>query len=598
MAGTLVCQVDEGCPRTSHFTLKEVSVKDLILVAINAKYIHTNLAVRSLKAQLPEYDVEIVELSINDSVHRIVEHLLATGGKTFGFSCYIWNMELMLKITELLKKSKQEVRIILGGPEVSFDSEKILNTTPWIDFIIAGEGETSLKKLLLSIGNETNLKEVSGLWFRNNQNSIEHGPQEITMDLDALSFPYSSENLLELKNKIIYYETMRGCPYQCSYCLSSANQGVRTLSLKRVFKEIDLFISLGMKQVKLVDRTFNFDIKRAKAIFRHIIARGGGTNFHFEMTGDLLDDELIDLLRNAAPKHIQFEIGVQSTDLTTLKAIGRETNLNLLEVNIKKILAQKNIHLHLDLIAGLPYETYAVFKTTFNRTIALKPNILQLGFLKFLKGTRIRDEGEFHRYAYTSFPPYEIICNAYISSNELYRLRNIEILVDRFFNSNGFKHILDYLFEKCIFNSPFDFFESFSDYWTVQGYYDVGKSKEQLYEIFLDFLKSKQTEGMTQDLVKFDYLSLGTSYIPRFFEDTSPEKEWIFEFLKDGQNIAKYLPEFIGIPAKKIYTQVKFQRFETDIFSYLNSADSSMRKDQSLVIFYDGQFIFVAEEIC
>jgi len=570
-------------------------VKDLVLVAVNAKYIHTNLAVRSLKAQLPDYKVEIVELSINDSIHRIVEHLLATDGKLFGFSCYIWNMEVMLKITELLKKSKPEVQIILGGPEVSFDSQEMLSTIPWIDFIIAGEGEASLEKLLLSIDDETRLEQIPGLWFRTSLGSVEHGPQEISLNLNALTFPYASENLLELKNKIIYYETMRGCPYRCSYCLSSGNHGVQTFALERVFKEIDFFISLGMKQVKLVDRTFNFDIKRAKAIFNHIINRGGNTNFHFEMTGDLLDDELISLLKKASPGLIQFEIGVQSTDSRTLQAIDRKTDLTRLEVNVKTILDSKNIHLHLDLIAGLPYETYAVFKTSFNRTIALKPDMLQLGFLKCLKGTRIRREGDLHHYTYTSFPPYEIISNAYISSVELYRLRNIEILVDRFFNSGGFSHSLDYLFRTSIFASPFDFFESFSDYWMDQGYFDLGKSREQLYEIFLDFLKPLPEDGLVQELIKFDYLSQGTSHIPCFFEDTSPEKAWIFEFLKDVKNVAAYLPEFVGVPAKKIYTQVKFQRFDHDLSSYLNSSASSPEKTPSLVVFHNGQFKFIEE---
>ncbi|WP_050741185.1 B12-binding domain-containing radical SAM protein [Acetobacterium bakii] len=568
-------------------------MKDLVLVAVNAKYIHTNLAVRSLKAQLPDFKVEIVELSINDSIHRIVEHLLATDGKLFGFSCYIWNMELMLKITELLKKSKPEARIILGGPEVSFDSKEILNTTPWIDFIIAGEGETSLKKLLLSIDDESSLNKIPGLWFRNNQDCVASGPPEIPMDLNALTFPYVSDELLALKNKIIYYETMRGCPYRCSYCLSSANQGVRTLSLERVFKEIDFFIALEMKQVKLVDRTFNFDMKRAKAIFSYIIARGGNTNFHFEMTGDLLDDELVALLKEAAPGLIQLEIGVQSTDSTTLQAIDRKTDLTRLEVNVKSILDSENIHLHLDLIAGLPYESYAIFKTSFNRTIALKPDMLQLGFLKCLKGTRIRDEGDLHQYTYTSFPPYEVISNAYISSQELYRLRNIEILVDRFYNSDGFRHSLGYLFEQDIFTSPFDFFESFSDYWTTQGYFDIGKSKEQLYAILLDFLKPFSGDGMVQELIKFDYLKQGNSHIPCFFEDTSPEKEWIFEFLKDVENVAAYLPEFIGIPAKKIFTQVKFQRFASNFSSYLNSSDSSPEKKPSLGVFHNGQFKFI-----
>ena len=564
-------------------------MKDLVLVAINAKYIHTNLAVRYLKAQLCGYDVGIIEVSINDSIHRMAEHCLASSCLIFGFSCYIWSMELVLKVAEILKKSRPEAKILLGGPEVSFDPEELLTAHGFIDFIITGEGETSLEMLLESKNDPKAFKDIPGLWFITMDCGIAHGPSEQTMDLEKLNFPYSQDELLRLKDKIIYYETMRGCPYHCSYCLSSTGQGVRTKALEQVFKDLDFFMAGGMKQVKLVDRTFNFDTNRAKAIFNHLIEADGKTNFHFEMTGDQLDDELVDLLKKAQPGLIQFEIGVQSTDITTLKAIGRQTNLSQLEVNVKKILDENNIHIHLDLIAGLPYETYAVFKTSFNRIIALKPDMLQLGFLKCLKGTRIRREGEAHHYYYMSFPPYEIISNAYISSSELYRLRNIEILVDRYFNSGGFKQSLSYLFEMNFFKSAFDFFEQFSDYWSNQGYYDMGKSKEQLYEILLDFIKNFDDEGILEESVKFDYLCLGTGHLPHFFKNTSPEKEWIFDFLKDADNVLKYCPDFKTLAPKKIYTQVKIQRFSSSLISTVFGQISDDHQISYLVIFYQGK---------
>jgi len=568
-------------------------MKDLVLVAINAKYIHINLAVRSLKAQLCDYDVEIIEISINDSIHRMVEHCLASSCLTFGFSCYIWNIELVLKVTEILKKSRPEISIILGGPEVSFDPEALLKAHGFIDFIITGEGESSLEMFLESKNDPKAFKGIPGLWFRNSDCEISHGPSEQTMDLEKLNFPYSPEELLKSKDKIIYYETMRGCPYHCSYCLSSTGQGVRTKTLEQVFNDLDFFVAAGLKQVKLVDRTFNFDLKRAKAIFSHVIECGGNTNFHFEMTGDQLDEDLIVLLKKAPPGLIQFEIGVQSTDLTTLKAIGRQTNLTQVEVNVKKILNEKNIHIHLDLIAGLPYETYEIFKTSFNRIIALKPDMLQLGFLKCLKGTRIRREGEAHDYSYMSFPPYEIISNAYISSSELYRLRNIEILVDRYFNSGGFKQSLSYLFEINFFKSAFDFFENFSDYWSHQGYYDMGKSKEQLYEIILNFLKCFDDEGILEESIKFDYLCLGTGHLPIFFKNTAPEKEWIFDFLKDRGNIAKYCPDFKTLAPKKIYTQVKIQGFSNSLISYVFGREINITAIGSLVIFYQGKSLCI-----
>ncbi|MBC3797979.1 B12-binding domain-containing radical SAM protein [Acetobacterium tundrae] len=565
-------------------------MKDLVLVAINAKYIHTNLAVRSLKAQLTQFDVKIIELSINDSLHRIVQHLLATESKIYGFSCYIWNMELILKLAEIVKKARPHSKILLGGPEVSFDSQVLLSDYCFVDLIIQGEGETKLGKLLEAEDTENIFHQIPGLCFRNQLGGINTNLDEKPILLDRLSFPYAQEDLPKLENKIIYYETMRGCPFSCSYCLSSTIHGVEMLSLKRVFKEIDFFINASVKQVKLVDRTFNCDMKRAKAIFRHLIFRGGKTNFHFEMTGDLIDDEMVRILKEASPGLIQFEIGVQSTDSTTLEAIGRKISLTKTEENVQKLLANKNIHIHLDLIAGLPFETYDIFKTSFNRIIALEPDMLQLGFLKCLKGTRIRFEEQIHEYKYTKFPPYEIISNKYISCDEIYRLRDIEMLVDRYFNSGSFKRTMSYILKKKLFKSSFDFFESFSYFWTTHGYYDAGKSRDQLFEILLEFFKICDLGEQLAEWVKFDFLNLGTMKIPEYMKDTAPEKEWLFDFLKSPANIARYLPEYINLPAKKIFAKVKFQRFSSEFIHHLTGIAISENNSDRLIIFKEKTY--------
>lgn len=572
-------------------------MKDLVLVAINAKYIHTNLAVRSLKAQLPQYNVEIIEMSINDSIHRIVQHLLVSESKIIGFSCYIWNMELVLKLAEILKKARPFTKILLGGPEVSFDAGTLLNNHPFLDLIIQGEGENKLRKLLELGSDENNLSQIPGLCYRNQLGEIIENSEEKSIDLDTLNFPYSREEVAKLDNKIIYYETMRGCPFSCSYCLSSASRGLTTLSLERVFKEFDFFIQAGVKQVKLVDRTFNGDMKRAKMIFKYLITHAGNKekiNFHFEMTGDLIDNEMIELLQDAPDGLIQIEIGVQSTEPITLEAIGRKISLTRTEEHVVQLLANKNVHIHLDLIAGLPYETYDIFRESFNRVIALNPDMLQLGFLKCLKGTRIRKEAAIHDYVYTHFQPYEIISNKYISCDELYQLRNIEVLVDRYFNSGIFKHTLRYLFNSELFQSPFDFFEQFSFFWTKQGYYDIGKSKDQLFGLLQDFMESYDNFNLIKEWIKFDFLCQGTLRLPIGMEDTAPVKEWIFDFLKVTAHIERYLGHLGNLPAKKIYTQVKFQYFSREFIHMLtgkpNEETIGKNKSKSLILFTEKNY--------
>lgn len=567
-------------------------MKDLVLVAINAKFIHTNLAVRSLKAQLPQFDVDVIEMSINDSIHRIVQHLLVSESKIIGFSCYIWNMEIVLKLAEIVKKARPQTKILLGGPEVSFDAETLLRNHSFLDLIILGEGEQKLKNLL-ECGNEENKRsQITGLCYRNQLGEILKNPDDQPIALDTLTFPYSQEEVKKLNNKIIYYETMRGCPFTCSYCLSSATRGVAMLSLERVFNELEFFIQAGVKQVKLVDRTFNCDMARAKNIFRYLIThavKSGNTNFHFEMTGDLIDDEMVELLKDAPVGLIQFEIGVQSTDPTTLEAIERKISLTQTEKHVMQLLASHNIHIHLDLIAGLPYETYAVFKESFNRVIALNPDMLQLGFLKCLKGTRIRREEMLHNYLYQHFPPYEIIANKYISCDELYRLRNIEVLVDRYFNSGIFKHTLSYLFASEIFPSPFDFFEKFSFFWTSQGYYDIGKSKDQLYGILQDFMTACDKANLVSEFIKFDFLSQGSLRLPNGLNDTSPTKEWIFDFLKEPTHVEHYLADLTNLSAKKIYTQVKFQFFSAEFIQNLTGA-ASANKSAAVMLFTEKYY--------
>jgi radical SAM superfamily enzyme YgiQ (UPF0313 family) len=558
---------------------------DLALVAINAKYIHTNLAVYTLKRHLESYNVQIIELSINDSIHRIFDSLLSLKTDLIGFSCYIWNFEIILKLAEMLKKARPEIKILLGGPEVSFDSKKLLVKYHFIDFIIQGEGERKLFILLEKLKANEVLFQVPGLCFRNEKGEIYVNSDVDPKALEDLAFPYVQRDLENMKHRIVYYETMRGCPYSCSYCLSSTKNGLTMLPMERVFTELDCFIDAGVKQVKLVDRTFNCNMSRAKEIFKYLIKRGGDTNFHFEITGNLIDEEMIYLLKNAPSGLIQFEIGVQTTNQLTLEDIGRKISLAEIEENIRKLIMPGNIHIHLDLIAGLPYDTYDLFKLSFNRVIDLSPDMLQLGFLKLLKGTRIRKEAYLHEYQYASFSPYEIISNKYISCNELYQLRHIEVLVDRYYNGNGFRRTMAFIFKLKLFRTPFDFFESFSFYWHEKGYYNIGISKDRLYPILQEFMESCHCDSLIKEWIKFDFLANGNTKGFTGMEDSAPEKEWIFEFLKNPLNLTDYLEDFLHLSPKKIFNHIRFQYFSKEFVQGLFETNVNQEQKIHLLMF-------------
>lgn len=574
-----------------------MKMKDLLLVAINAKYIHTNLAVRYLKKSADHLDVDFLEMSINDSINRIMRHLLESKTLAYGFSSYIWNIELILKITELLKKARPKALIVLGGPEVSFESAKLLKKYPYIDCITTGSGESKLPQLISQL-KAGSFFLMPGVYFSKQfkqQHIINEKPMiniEKQFTDKEFSSPYSEKELLSIKNRLIYYETMRGCPYRCSYCLSSLDKRLLLKPLKMVFAEIDLFFKVGVKQVKLVDRTFNCQPKRALEIFTYIISQANQIlqtaneylmgeknqvslpNFHFEMTGDSISPEMIKLLAKAPKGLIQFEIGVQTTYEKALKAIDRPINFEATKDHVKALLRAENIHIHLDLIAGLPYETYEIFAKSFNEVIRLQPDMLQLGFLKGLDGTKIKNEADKHNYEFSSFPPYEIINNAYISAEELYLLKDSETLLDRFYNSGFFSNTLKYLmFSKKLttsFLTPFDFFSQFAKYWNSKGYFDKGISKESLYGILYQFLNETLADlsSLLSDCLVYDYLIHNQLKEPKFCDVDLLPKEAVFEFLKDDQN-QHYLTEFKNWSPKKIVPHIKIVKFTKEFYEFL-----------------------------
>lgn len=529
-----------------------------LLVALNAKYIHVNLAIRSISGVCREFAPEICEYTINDNVDSIIASLHRKKADVIAFSCYIWNIEKILYITQSLKKVNPRLLIVLGGNEVSYDAEAILKNNTWVDFVIRGEGEKPVFALLKTIKEELPFSEVPSLTYRESgkiRNTVLATPGK----LNDYPFAYD-ESIRDFKGKIVYYESSRGCPFNCSYCLSGNNRRVDYLDIERVKRELKFFIENKVPLVKFVDRTFNADKNRAKEIWKFIIENSQNTCFHFELAGSLIDDEAIDILKKAPKGIIQFEIGVQSTNENTISAIGRSIEFDKVCENVKKLLQADNIHIHLDLIAGLPYENYESFKKSFNDVISIRPHVLQLGFLKLLKGSRLRTQIEEFGYIYKEKAPYEIMENNFISFDEIIKLKDIEFLFDNYYNSGEFKKSLNFLFEKT--GSPFEVFEKMYEYFSKNKLFECSVSLENYYELLEQIFNYRELG----DYVRVDRLMNKKAKLA--YENEKEFKEKCFEFLKNRDNVEKYVPYYKELPPRKIYTKLRFERVFGGVYVY------------------------------
>lgn len=486
-----------------------------LLTAVNAKFIHSNPAVYSLRAYAGEAfapHIEIAEYTINQRAEQILAGIYERKPDVAAFSCYIWNWKLIQELLKELPKILPGVPLWLGGPEVSFNAEEILRDYPMLTGIMAGEGEETFRELLeFYVNGKGTLKSIKGLVLADGRT----GERELT-DISTLPFLY--ENMEAFKNRIIYYESSRGCPYRCSYCLSSIDKTVRLRDINIVKKELQFFLDNRVSQVKFIDRTFNCNHKHAMEIWNYIYENDNCvTNFHFEVEGDILTDEEISLLNKMRPGLVQLEIGVQSTNPVTLKEINRFTDFSHLSEIVKRISAGKNIHLHLDLIAGLPYEDYDSFVSSFNDVYALRPNQLQLGFLKVLKGSRMYDKAKEYGIFYTENPPYEVLYSKWLTYEEVLRLKRIEEMVEIYYNSNQFTHTLPVL-EKA-FLHPFAMFERLADFYEEKGFFIQTPARAYRYEVLLQFACSvdEKQEALYKELLTYDiYLRENVKSRPAF----------------------------------------------------------------------------------
>ena len=538
----------------------------IILATLNAKYIHTNLAIRYLKAAArPEFDPQLAEYTIKDPAFNIVSDLFQKKPDVVGFSCYIWNIEETIKVIQMLKTVLPETKIVLGGPEVSYDSNHWLRKVSEIDYIIMGEGEVSFKELLHYINGDISLEAVRGIcYLEDGKFKIHAQPPKI--DLRELPSPFRfEEDLPHLGKRIQYIETSRGCPFSCQFCLSSIEVGVRYFNREKIKEDIRFLMDNGAKTIKFVDRTFNISRSYAMEMFQFLIdEHKPGVVFQFEITADIMRPEVIQFLNENAPKGLfRFEIGVQSTNDLTNDLVKRRQNFEKLTRTVTMVKEGGKIDQHLDLIAGLPEEDYMSFRKTFNDVFAMRPEELQLGFLKLLRGTGLRVEAEKYGYTYVDVSPYEIFSNNVLTFDDIVRIKHAEDVLEKYWNAHRMDYTIEYLVNE-VFETPFDFFQAFGTFWETKGWSRIGHQLDDLFKRLMEFLVTVPNIDLqiVQSIMQIDYLR------PMSF---NPRKFWWQERLTEEQ-----LKEVMA-PIRENHARVNEQ------FAVLNISDKDLIK-HSLVI--------------
>lgn len=539
----------------------------VLLIAVNAKYIHSNPAVYSLRAYAqaalgdqPEVGIEIAEYTINQNTENILADIYRHRPDIAAFSCYIWNWNTIQELLPELPKLLPDTKLWLGGPEVSFHAEKILAQYTQLTGIMVGEGEETFTQLVRFYhAPKGQLQDIPGLVLPQGRTQ----PRELT-DMSKLPFLY--EDLGKFQNRIIYYESQRGCPFRCAYCLSAIDKSVRLRDIETVKKELQYFLDHKVSQVKFIDRTFNCNAAHALAIWRYLLENDNGvTNFHFEIAADLMTEEELEVLKQMRPGLIQLEIGVQSTNEQTLHAINRYMSLEHLRQVVDKIHSFHNIHQHLDLIAGLPYEDYDSFVTSFNDVYAMRPQQLQLGFLKVLKGSPIEERAEEYGIVYNSRPPYEVLYSRWIPYDDVLRLKGIEEMVELYYNSCQFTHTLPVLEKE--FSSPFALYEALSQYYEEKGYYINTPARAYRYQVLLEFAQQKAParSELYAQLLTFDmYLRENLKSRPAFalcWQQGEEEKEQVRAFYRQEAQTPQYLTGYEGYQPQQLMKMTHIEYF-------------------------------------
>lgn len=553
----------------------------VLLAAINAKYIHSNLGIYSLKTygekMLKEWglaeqaEISLEEYTINHQMEQILQDIYKRKPDVIGFSCYIWNISYVKVILADIKKVLPDVKIWAGGPEVSYHGEAFLKEEPAVDLVMMGEGEITFAHFLKALLEGEDLKQVPGLMVRNADGTFTDTGFRQVMDMSQIPFPYAFMDMKELEHRIIYYESSRGCPFSCAYCLSSIDKKLRFRSLDLVLPELEWFLQAKVPQVKFVDRTFNCKKSHAMAIWQYIRDHDNGvTNFHFEIAADLLDKDELDLLSTMRPGLVQLEIGVQSTNEKTLEAIRRKTDIEEIREITETINSWHNIHQHLDLIAGLPWEDLESFKKSFNDVYEMEPEQLQLGFLKVLKGSYMEELIPDCDLLYSAAPPYEVLCTKWLSYGDVLELKDIEEMTEVHYNSRQFTCTLKELEKE--FDTPYEMFSFMAGYYNKNHLFGISHSRIARYEILWKIIQERlkkngkcETQGKPEnggvsekleqyrDLLMTDlYLRENVKSRPTFARDLSDSKDFVREFFQREEKTPEHLSGYEGYDSRQM----------------------------------------------
>lgn len=558
-----------------------------LLVAVNAKYIHSNPAIYSLKRFAGEYTdaVEIAEYTINNRMEDILEDIYRRKPDVIGFSCYIWNIGMVEKLMGELHKLLPNLPVFLGGPEVTYDADKLLRKYPYLTGIFIGEGEATFAQVVKYYvkKNPESLKDIPGLMLRSGMT-----PERKPLNLTDVPFLY--DDMAPFTNRIIYYETQRGCPFRCSYCLSSIDKTVRFRDIEVVKKELAFFLEKKVKQVKFVDRTFNCNHDHAMAVWQYLYDHDNGvTNFHFEIAGDILREDEIALVAKMRPGLVQFEIGVQSTNTDTLREIRRVMDIEKLKQVVAALKAAHNVHIHLDLIAGLPYEDYDSFARSFDDVYAMEPEQLQLGFLKVLKGSYMAEMAESYGLVYTDYAPYEVLYTNWLSFTEICRLKRIEEMVEIYYNSGQFAHSLPVMIAD-LGQGAFAFYEALADFYEEQGFFVETPSRIYRYQALLSFAKSihPERQELYKELLLFDlYVRENLKSRPDFAPDLHDLQPVIHAFYKKEESERRYLPHLSEILAPQLSRMTHLEPFSYSVWATDVSGVKRLPEQAFLLFDYD-----------
>ncbi len=538
----------------------------IVLSALNTRYIHSNLAIRYLSGVVSEaHEVILAEFTIHDPTLRIADEIRKQAPDLIGFSMYMWNVRQTCEVIRTIKQMIPECVIVTGGPEVSFETDTFLTNEPAVDYAICGEGEGPFAQLIHNLAIGDRLTPIPGVLSKKSGIALQN--PNVYIDMDKLPFPYAKSNMVK-PHQIVYYESSRGCPFSCAFCMSSMDRTVRSKSLERVKSELAMFLEMDIQQVKFVDRTFNYDVGRAVEIWTYLRNHyRSGINFHFEISADLLDEASIRFLNTIPKGYFQFEIGIQSTNTQTLMEVCRHGSWDSISRNVEAIRLSNNIHLHLDLIVGLPYEDMSSFHRSFNQIYQLNPHMLQVGFLKLLKGTLLHASAGQYQYRYMPDPPYQVLSNRWMDVTQISALTDFEEMVEIYFNSERFIFSIPIAVQESG-GDPFVFFYDFSRYWTNMRYNVREISMKEQYKIFIDYGEASTWVQMDwfMDAIKMDYLLREKSNSQPDWLPTDPlPLHTALQLLDNPCFRRKYLLHLDGKTTRQIMRNVHFEWFSHNL---------------------------------